>query len=67
LLTGRTDNRLKLETVIRWHRAGIQAYWRWKPRPHVAALWSPDTPANYDYSRGSSRHLGDVHSNQCSR
>jgi hypothetical protein len=21
------------ETVIRWHRAGFQAYWRWKSRP----------------------------------
>jgi transposase InsO family protein len=24
---------LKPETVIRWHRAGFQAYWRWKSRP----------------------------------
>src|SRR5271157_4728528 len=22
------------ETVIRWHRAGFRAYWRWKSRPH---------------------------------
>src|SRR5215467_8282851 len=21
------------ETVIRWHRRGFQAYWRWKSRP----------------------------------
>ena len=21
------------ETVIRWHRAGFRAYWRWKSRP----------------------------------
>ena len=21
------------ETVIRWHRAGLRAYWRWKSRP----------------------------------
>src|SRR6202040_3926382 len=21
------------ETVIRWHRAGFRAYWRWKTRP----------------------------------
>jgi hypothetical protein len=20
--------------VIRWHRAGFRAYWRWKSRPH---------------------------------
>jgi hypothetical protein len=24
---------LKPETVIRWHRTGFQAYWRWKSRP----------------------------------
>jgi transposase InsO family protein len=24
---------LKPETVIRWHRAGYRAYWRWKSRP----------------------------------
>ena len=23
---------LKPETVIRWHRAGFRAYWRWKSR-----------------------------------
>ena len=23
------------ETVIRWHRRGFQAYWRWKSRPAV--------------------------------
>ena len=21
------------ETVVRWHRAGVRAYWRWKSRP----------------------------------
>jgi hypothetical protein len=21
------------ETVVRWHRAGFRAYWRWKSRP----------------------------------
>src|SRR5271168_886836 len=25
---------LKPETVIRWHRAGFRAYWRWRSRPH---------------------------------
>ena len=25
---------LKPQTMIRWHRAGFQAYWRWKSRPH---------------------------------
>jgi hypothetical protein len=24
------------ETVIRWHRAGFRAYWRWKSRPRSA-------------------------------
>src|SRR3954447_23302895 len=24
---------LKPQTVIRWHRAGFRAYWRWKSRP----------------------------------
>jgi hypothetical protein len=23
---------LKLETIIRWHRAGLRAWWRWKSR-----------------------------------
>jgi hypothetical protein len=26
---------LKPETVIRWHRAGFRAYWRWKSRPRA--------------------------------
>src|SRR5215470_10957172 len=25
---------IKPATVIRWHRAGFRAYWRWKSRPH---------------------------------
>src|SRR5258708_17473639 len=25
---------LKPQTVIRWHRAGFRAYWRWKSRGH---------------------------------
>src|SRR5258706_15576995 len=29
------------ETVIRWHRAGFRAYWRWKSRPRVGR---PKTP-----------------------
>jgi hypothetical protein len=24
---------LKPETIIRWHRAGVRACWRWKSRP----------------------------------
>jgi hypothetical protein len=33
---------LKPETVIRWHRAGFRAYWRWKSRPRGG----PKTPAD---------------------
>ena len=29
------------ETVIRWHRAGFRAYWRWKSRPRGGR---PKTP-----------------------
>jgi hypothetical protein len=29
------------ETVIRWHRAGFRAYWRWKSRPRIGR---PKTP-----------------------
>jgi hypothetical protein len=32
---------VKPETVIRWHRAGFRAYWRWKSRPRGAR---PKTP-----------------------
>ena len=31
------------ETVIRWHRAGFRAYWRWKSRPHGGR---PTTPVD---------------------
>src|SRR5262249_39403253 len=34
---------LKPETVIRWHRAGFRAYWRWKSRPRDGR---PATPAD---------------------
>src|SRR5271169_4399351 len=32
---------LKPETVIRWHRAGFRAYWRWRSRPYGGR---PGTP-----------------------
>src|ERR1700688_1562360 len=32
---------VKPETVIRWHRAGFRAYWRWKSRPRSGR---PTTP-----------------------
>src|SRR5688572_18355654 len=34
---------IKPETVIRWHRAGFRAYWRWKSRPRGGR---PRTPAD---------------------
>src|SRR5882762_4594609 len=34
---------LKPQTVIRWHRAGFRAYWRWKSRPRSGR---PETPAD---------------------
>ena len=33
---------VKPETVIRWHRTGFRAYWRWKSRPRGGR---PTTPA----------------------
>ena len=33
----------KPQTVIRWHRAGFRAYWRWKSRPLGGR---PKTPAD---------------------
>jgi hypothetical protein len=32
---------VKPETVIRWHRAGFRAYWRWKSRPHGGRQRTP--------------------------
>jgi hypothetical protein len=34
---------LKPQTVIRWHRTGFRAYWRWKSRPRGGR---PKTPAD---------------------
>jgi hypothetical protein len=28
--------------VIRWHRAGFRAYWRWKSRPHGGRPKTPE-------------------------
>src|SRR5215813_9947215 len=33
---------LKPETVLRWHRAGFRAYWRWKSRSCVGRPKAPD-------------------------
>jgi hypothetical protein len=34
---------LRPQTVIRWHRAGFQVYWRWKSQPRGGR---PKTPAD---------------------
>jgi hypothetical protein len=34
---------IKPETLLRWHRAGFRAYWRWKSRPRGGR---PATPAD---------------------
>jgi hypothetical protein len=33
---------LKRETIIRWHRAGLRAWWRWKSRPRGGRPRTPD-------------------------
>jgi hypothetical protein len=33
---------LKPETVIRWHRTGFRAYWRWRSRPHGGRPGTPE-------------------------
>src|SRR5260221_12284592 len=37
---------LKPDTVLRWHRAGFRAYWRWKSRSRGGR---PKTPADIRY------------------
>jgi hypothetical protein len=34
---------IRPETLIRWHRAGFRAFWRWKSRPRGGR---PRTPAD---------------------
>jgi hypothetical protein len=34
---------IRPETLLRWHRAGFRAFWRWKSRPRGGR---PRTPAN---------------------
>jgi transposase InsO family protein len=34
---------IRPETLLRWHRAGLRAYWRWKSRPRGGR---PTTPAD---------------------
>jgi hypothetical protein len=33
---------VKTETIIRWHRAGFRAWWRWKSRPRGGRPGTPD-------------------------
>jgi hypothetical protein len=46
---------VKPETVIRWHRAGFRAYWRWKSRPHGGRPRTP--PEIRQLIRDMSTHL----------
>jgi len=39
---------LKPETVVRWHRAGFRAYWRWKSRRRGGR---PATPVDGSFAR----------------
>jgi transposase InsO family protein len=39
------------ETIVRWHRAGFRAFWRWKSRPKIGR---PATPAE---TRGLIRQI----------
>jgi hypothetical protein len=32
---------IRPETLLRWHRAGFRAFWRWKSRPHGGRLSLP--------------------------
>src|SRR5271157_1573600 len=38
---------VRAETVIRWHRAGFRAYWRWRSRPRRGR---PTVPVDCDRS-----------------
>src|SRR5262249_39565734 len=40
-------------TVIRWHRAGLRAYWRWKSRPRGGR---PRTPADIRPAHSRDEH-----------
>ena len=35
---------LKPETLVRWHRSGFRAYWRWKSRPRGGRPAIPADP-----------------------
>ena len=56
---------LRPETVVRWHRAGLRRYWRWKSRsqggrPQIAAelralIWRMSVETRSAISAGSDR------------
>jgi transposase InsO family protein len=43
------------ETIIRWHRAGFRAYWRWRSRNRVGTFRSPWQNAYVERLIGSIR------------
>src|ERR1700756_34737 len=44
---------VKPETVIRWHRAGFRAYWRWKSRPRGGPDLRGHAPLSETHPRSS--------------
>jgi hypothetical protein len=46
---------LKPETIIRWHRAGFRAWWRWKSRPRGGRPRTPDCKLRFKRSGPRSR------------
>src|SRR6202011_3967278 len=50
------------ETVIRWHRAGFRAYWRWKSRPRIGRPKDPRWRSVSSFARSvSPTHYGAHH------
>src|SRR6202162_6438436 len=45
------------ETVIRWHRAGFRAYWRWKSRPRGGRPKTPLGTRHFVAGRSLATHF----------
>src|SRR6266566_8919186 len=42
------------DTILRWHRAGFRAYWRWKSRGRPGISWKPRVPRHREPEQLSS-------------
>ena len=42
------------DTILRWHRAGFRAYWRWKSRARPGISWKPRVPRHREPEQLSS-------------